>query len=219
MKALHSPATTHPVTERHTPDGINLHFQDLDVDGRTFKYTLQKLEAVMWVGFSWSELCALSGTNAHCDDSKAKTLLITLLTKMTLFYNIRTFCRRGVSCRGRVVGMSSAVSLLNKRNICLPLVPSSALLRPLKKQRLQTANKTNWQIARQMALYVSHKVFWLIRIMHIALDMRNKNEWMLLVNELQNSECHESHLITKYCPDDQILTCHHSQLSAIPFKK
>ena len=52
MKALHSPATTHPVTERHTPDGINLHFQDLDIDGRTFIYTLQKLEAVMWVGFS-----------------------------------------------------------------------------------------------------------------------------------------------------------------------
>ena len=50
MKALHSLEMTHPVTERHTPEGVNLHFQDLDIDGRTFKYTLQKLEAVMWCG-------------------------------------------------------------------------------------------------------------------------------------------------------------------------
>jgi len=52
MKALHSLETTHPVTECHTAEGINLQFQDLDTDGGTFKYTLQKLEAVMWLGFS-----------------------------------------------------------------------------------------------------------------------------------------------------------------------
>jgi hypothetical protein len=48
MKALHSLEMTHPLTECHTPEGVNLHFQDLDIDGRIFKYTLQKLEAVMW---------------------------------------------------------------------------------------------------------------------------------------------------------------------------
>ena len=52
MKALHSLETTHPVTECHTPEGVNLYFKDLDIDGKTFKYTLQKLEAVMWCGFS-----------------------------------------------------------------------------------------------------------------------------------------------------------------------
>jgi hypothetical protein len=52
MKALHSLETTHSVTECHTPEGVNLHFQDLDIDRRTFKYTLQKLDAVMWFGFS-----------------------------------------------------------------------------------------------------------------------------------------------------------------------
>lgn len=52
MKALDFLEITHLVTECHTPEGVNLHFQDLDMDGRTFKYTLQKLEAVMWFGFS-----------------------------------------------------------------------------------------------------------------------------------------------------------------------
>jgi hypothetical protein len=52
MKALHSLETTHPVTGCHTPEGVNLHFQDLDIAGRTFKYSLQKLKAVMWFGFS-----------------------------------------------------------------------------------------------------------------------------------------------------------------------
>jgi len=50
--ALHSLEMTHPATECHTPEGVNFHFQVLGIDGRAFKYTLQKLKAVMWFGFS-----------------------------------------------------------------------------------------------------------------------------------------------------------------------
>jgi len=42
---------------------------------------------------------------------------------------------------------------------------------------------------------------------------------MVLVKEMQNSECHELYQITNYCPNDQTLTCHHFQLPVLPFKK
>jgi len=41
---------------------------------------------------------------------------------------------------------------------------------------------------------------------------------MVLIKELQNSECHESYQITNYCPYDQTLPCHHINSMFFPLR-
>jgi hypothetical protein len=124
-------------------------------------------------------------------------------------FEIHTFCRRGVSCRGRVVGISSTVSLLNKRNKGLPPVPSSALLRPLRKPRLWTINPTASEIGHQMLQYFIYNVCGVDRNMWITSGVRNQNEpmvaakfWIVWITfivllKVKHLQCHSTSQISQ----------------------